>query len=205
MYRYSEKGFFGITIDSDFSDNTTSVDIFTAVNGLYLYNALDGEFWNAMFESIKTELTESYFFLYSEQEYDDVTVLKLLKNKFVQNIVRAMNKHYNLIELFKQRATLLSSFGNTSVTATDSSSIVGARVGVSKINETPQSGNIDVNSDTYLSSITKNTAETATDTASIDQTTTSKDNENLLKFLNTEVNNQFQSFREMLLNNCEVF
>ena len=205
MYKYRDKGFFDITIGTPFDDYVASRDIFTAVNGLYLYNALDAQFWDAMFESIKTELSESYFFFYSEEEYDDVTVLDILKDKFVQNIVRAMNKHYNLIELFKQRATLLSSFGNTSVTATESSSTVGARVGVSKINETPQSGNIDVNSDTYLSSITKNTAESATDTATIDQTTTSKDNENLLKFLNVEVNNQFQSFREMLLNNCEVF
>ena len=204
MNLYREKKFWNVVLETDFTDDTALTEFFTDNIPLtYLLDVTRFPLDRIILSTIQTELALRTWFMFNEEDLTDVEVKEIIQYIFKSNYLRALAKYPYLLPLINQRATLLTTFGVTSSTTTSTESNTGARVNTSKQNDTPQSGNIDVSSDTYLSSIVKTSTNSAVDTADINQASTNLDNAKLLEFLNKEINSQVEGFRLMILDNCE--
>lgn len=186
-------------------DNTDLSDFWNSLTSSTIYNVDRVSFDLSVLSQIKVELALKDFYFFSKEDYNELEVNAILGEYFVTNYLKALAKYPNIVKLFNERETLLNKFGTVTNTTTESESTLGTRVNTSKVNETPQSGNIDVSSDTYLSAISKNTADSTTDLNDYTSETTTTNNENLIKQLTTEIDYQFEGFRKILLSNCEVF
>ena len=183
---------------------TNVVDLFTDNGYARLLNASYAPLYQAVFNSCTRELAYCYFYFFSNETYDDLDQDKILRGIFFNNFQKGLNKYPFLNDFLTKKASLITSFGTSGTTTTTTSSVIGARTNTTKQNDTPQSGNIDVSSNTYLSSIAKSDSASATDTGSVNQTLSNVDSARLLETLNKEINTQLEGFIAILLSNCET-
>ena len=202
-YLYKNKQFLGVSVDTDFTDMTNVSDLFTDNGYAHLLDASYAPLYQAVFTSCTRELAYCYFYFFSNETYDDLDQDKILRGIFFNNFQKGVNKYPFLNDFLTKKASLITSFGTSGTTTTTTSSVIGARTNTTKQNDTPQSGNIDVSSNTYLSSIAKSDSASATDTGSVNQTLSNVDSARLLETLNKEINTQLEGFIAILLSNCE--
>lgn len=203
MNKYSFKNFLGVDIDTDFTLPASVSDLFTDNGFSHLYIASNFNLDSAIFSSITRELATESFFFFNDNDYTDEEAKDVLRTIFFNNYKKALNKFPYLNDLLTQKTSLLSSFGVSTNSMTTTTVDTDARDSISKINETPQSGNIDVSADTYLSSVSRNTTTQTSDYSSVNLNSSTTENKALLEFLNEKINTQCELFTKILLNNLE--
>lgn len=153
---------------------------------------------------INNELYYNDWFVYSNSDLIDADAKLLIAYTFFKNYVKAKHTYMNLADLLVLRETLIADLSVTRTSTSAGTMNQGASVSIGKLNETPQSGNININSDTYLSSISKNTTDARTDSTSGSSSESTLDNERLLEILNGTINSTLNNFLSMILENCEL-